>query len=806
MHLFRKYLDNRGSALFMVISTMTAVMISCMAMYFSVISSRSAQYAVFNQQQSKQSAVSISDAVLAGLMDGKVPALQTMLEDMWKLNVGDKITTEGNGFAAFDSSATGEDDPNIGSYMVEITRVSENTFDIIVTTSVNGVNDVYHTVIDIEATEAAKAPPAPTQVFAATGYVPNDVFLDGGRFITDVFFDNEQTIVNAYGGKNMELWGDLATGGSLTCHAYLIPRDNKAQTFAIRNRYIANFNGSVNFSKTAEKSTVLVGGDCIINQQGGFDNALVYTLGNWYAFANGMDNSIHFVNGNVYLHKDISGKAANFYTNGKIYLVDGGSSVNDLKIVGEVSPKGKWDAEIKNVNKDYLTVSEMITTLDEKTASNQYYKWVINDNKPTGDKYVKELNEAAGTAVHKTLKFNQSDYTNPIPTIILKYGENGEHGCIIDDVTSDNGNQFVNTTLIIDTGEDEDNVYTIRVKPNRDFDKDNVPETFSWYPYEKSSTATYMSILVKGRGSVVVDIPEGVTYQDMDRVKFIHYGWFLLGGGTIDTGRYGGIYTERYNSDGGYWESSAIYDARKIDDGTILGKPDMTFENFIHKDCKSGDGCIYTKSESENKCEIHTDKNMTVVTCQKEITLVGGGKKKVDLHGVVDEYCEECHKDKKLEGLCKNHVGRKEIDDFLKSKQTTNPDGTVIKSGLELEMTGSDGEIIYPTTNIFLVSCDESASIRLSILKDGTNIIQNSFFGYIYAPYMTFKAYGNNAGGGMVRLFGGMTVSDYVIDDSMSVIACWPEKMPNDLMSEDCLKNKLEGFASKSWKISLNGH
>ena len=69
-HTLRKYLSNRGSALFMVLSTMTALLISCTAMYFSVVSSRSTQYAVFYQQQSYQSATSLADAVMASIVSG----------------------------------------------------------------------------------------------------------------------------------------------------------------------------------------------------------------------------------------------------------------------------------------------------------------------------------------------------------------------------------------------------------------------------------------------------------------------------------------------------------------------------------------------------------------------------------------------------------------------------------------------------------------------------------------------------------------------------------------------------------------
>lgn len=784
--LLRKYIDNRGSALFMVISTMTALMVSCMAMYFSVISSRSTQYAIFNQQQAKQVSVGINDAVIAGMMDNQ---LEDLTMAMTKLAEGEKLTAGSNGFAEFGSEGGKDADQDLGAYTMEITRLPNETvggvekmaFDIITRSSVNGANNVYHTIIYYEA-DNKEEPPAPTQVFAATGYVPNDVFLDGGRFITDVFFDNELTIINAYGQKNMELWGDLSTGGSLKSKRYLIPSKDRTQTFAIRNTYTALFNGPVDFSETAPTSTVLIGGDCVITQQGGFNNANVYTLGNWYTFGNGMDDSIHFVNGNVYLHKDISGKAANFYTNGKIYLVEGGSTVDNLKIVGEAKSKGAWDAKVKEVNSDYLTVSEMTDLLDEKTRTNQYYKWVINDSEPKKDKYVKELDESVGstTAVHKTLKFAQGKDNKTIPTIILKYEENGEHGCIIDDVVSDGYNWFNNLTVIIDTGENEDNVYTIRVKANRDFDNDNVPETFSWYPYDVQRSDTNVSILVKGRGSVVVDVPKGVTYQDMSFVKFMHYGWFLLGGGNVNTTKF--TFAETKNEDGGYWESPIVYELSNLDSGVDGYKPDLNLERFVHTNCKSGDGCTYTEADSANKCKKCDGKMLTV---------------KCDVHGMLNEFCPTCHPEKKSkhEGECKNHVGRDEIDTYLESHDA-----------LKSKMTGSDGELIYPTTNIFLVSCDESANIRLSMMEDGTNIIQNSFFGYIYAPYMTFKAYGNNAGGSLVRMFGGMTVSDYVIDDSMSFVACWPEKMPTDLMSDECKKDVLDGLSSKGWKISLKAH
>ena len=70
---------------------------------------------------------------------------------------------------------------------------------------------------------------------------------------------------------------------------------------------------------------------------------------------------------------------------------------------------------------------------------------------------------------------------------------------------------------------------------------------------------------------------------------------------------------------------------------------------------------------------------------------------------------------------------------------------------------------------------------------------------------MTFKGYGSNTGGGFIRFFGGATVSDFIFQDSMSFVTCWPEKIPEDLMSATSRAERLSG-APKNWKISLGSY
>ena len=200
----RKYLSNRGSALFMVLSTMTALMITCMAMYFAVVSSRTAQVAVFNQQQSYQSARSISDILISGLQTGVLGSGSNDLRDKMVngMEEGDVITTNGNGFLSLNPTETLDDDENIGAYDVTITRLKDEivdgetnkTFDIAITTSVNGVREVVHNVIHVLPPNPDLPETAPSQVFAATGYADQDTYIDGGKFLTDMFIDTENAV------------------------------------------------------------------------------------------------------------------------------------------------------------------------------------------------------------------------------------------------------------------------------------------------------------------------------------------------------------------------------------------------------------------------------------------------------------------------------------------------------------------------------------------------------------------------------------------------------------------------------------
>lgn len=775
-HTLRKYLSCRGSALFMVLSTMTALMICCMAMYFSVVSSRSTQYATFNQQQSYQSAVSISDTLIGGLNDGSLAEFGSLLNGL--TNPGDSVTTGSNGFEAFGKTSgiesTDAYDSQLGAYSVTVTRLEDETvagttrktYDVVVTTSVNGVKEAYHTVVYAPAEPPVTSGPSNTQIFAGTGYVPNDNAFNYGVFNTNVFLDSPEVFVKGYAGlgNDMKISSDLSCGGNMTINDYFEVTEDRPMTFAIRDtfKFTSASDNWLSF-KGSEKSTVLVGRDMYIEGNCAIKNANVYILGDLYIAGNmgNLVDSNYFVAGKVYLNGKQVGKEGNVGLSGvRCSAVD--NSLNGG--VGPANPPaGKWDNSVSSSG--FLTQEEALNLLLEKTETTNYYKWEIDT-----DKYP-EVNPILGKKV--TLKFTTT-YLNPVPTYTLRYAEHARRvsdieyegkGCIIEDsvLTDDSGSVgYTGLTVIIDTGDDPDNTFVIRVQANRDFDGDGRNEAFSWKPSSTNEWSNRpVAVIVKGKGSVVIDVPEGVTYQDSDRQMTMHYGWFVLGGGTETTQTNGSI----------------AYNAEVCQTGNMV----TFYSQFVHMDCYDGDGCVYMEENSSSTCP----------NC-------GGFKKTVSCvsHGELSSYCPTCNPDLGGDhaGECSHHIDKDAIDAYL----NTHPD-------LKERMKGDDGEVIYPTTNIFLVSIEESADIRLSYGLDQKQIIQNALFGYVYAPYMTLNLFGDNSGGGYIRLFGGATVSDYIIQSNPAVVGCWPSQMPMNAMDQEKLQEELPG-APKNWKFDVKLH
>lgn len=818
-HSLRRYLSNRGSALFMVVSTMTALMIACMAMYFSVISARTTQFATFFQQQSYQSAISLNDMVLAGLMDGTLTSGDfDLLTTLSGMNEGDTITTGANGFSSFDSTQTGSDIAQMGAYSMDITRLPNEmvngkdnmTFDIATTTINNGVADTVHTYVHIAMGD--EEIPNGDNIFAATGYVPNDTYLDAGKYMTDVFFDTEFTYISLYDSACV-FAGGLRAGGSLMINNSFNPMDSannnigggavitgrfQPVTWAVRNNFTVNYTGPIKFKAG---SKILIGGDLNFPYGGGFDvdgagTIDVYVLGNLTTPSSGIktDKVNLYVDG--YISEGQIGSPASVHVNGSYKSSTSCSHT-------------KWNA---------TDVQAIKRELNRETYSKTYKKWIVNGEDSSKDDYISGLDVAAGTAEKISIKLNPSNstsngieagtttftiafpgapsalndtadavckaagakYPNAAGAVIKevvgptdwsgKQNFTGQYGDMTD------GSKATVNTIVLDTGNNVKNIMYLRVCGYlADDGKTPSPsgKIFKWFP--DSNTAC--TVLVKGKGTVVIDIPEGVIYQDCDRQQFLHETWFhLLGGEEYDV-------TGNVQLSDGSWglKTSHVYNSLKIQKGSA-----GIAVNYIHSGCKKGDGCSYTKVYAKDKdghnieCTKHPGEKKITVECSK--------------HGTtsVSAFCPKCDEYSKEKVEC---LTGKNVDDGV-SNSKTYTDGVCNNRLEKAEFVAATGSM---PSDIFLVNSSESAEIRLS----GYGIIQNGFYGIIYAPYMTFKAEGSS-GDGANRLCGGLIVSDYAIDDHYAFTNLYPQTMPNDLMGDS--SDVLAGLTEKSWKIGLGGY
>ncbi len=758
MHTFRKYISNRGSALFMVISTMTALMITCMAMYFTVLASRSTIYAVFNQKQSYQSSMSIFDFLYNDL--GTSPE-NTLRDKMFKMSVNEEFTASGS-------------EEHLGDYTVTITKIKDaeggakgGVYDIIVSSTIDGVTETVHSQINLQtapATDGGNNPSlsiAPT--FAATGYVSNDVYLNQGTFYSDMTFDSEITHFGAYGNSpELHIYGDVNCSGSVIFEKGYQWNARSAGarpiTVAIRNTFTTSENDDMDFM---EGDTFMIGGDAYIGDKLG--NAVVYINGDLHLTNGNYTATTYLVNGDIYTNVNNLDNSSTIFCNGNIYNLDGSPrTVNGIKT---------WDEVVgtKARNQTILSRDEMITQLDKRTQTNTYYKWTIDDS-PTSsdDKAVKDVNLDESIGNYQTLTVgNQPLYivhADAYTSSNNPYGDDTQldnqwrKGCVIKDINVQSNGPFF---IIIDTGDDPDNVYTIRVRGNSDGPK-GTNKYFTW----NGGTNKRPIILVKGNGSVVIDVPSDVIYQDVDKGVICHYNWWILAGGTFDT------------TPGG--QSDNVFPGQN---------DDFKSKNVVHmtcgKNCSAGCNNSVTTTTSTEQCDRATHPagvDRTKVTA------------KCSIHGIEVTYCPYCEEVmvKDMFGywnFCKDHVDKAKVKSQLQGKNLVNKD--------------TNGEVISPNCNIYLISSDESSEFRFGRNPYGDMLDRNVMIGYVYAPYQTFMCENKDAGN-FLRFMGGMTVSDYNFLSKGSFIMCQPDKNPAELMGDDALKHKYE--VSKDWKLEFVTH
>ena len=880
-HALRKYLSNRGSALFMVLSLMTALMILVMAMYFSVVSSRNVQLKVFNQEQAYRSSANIAEAIANGLdghawlnEDGDPGEFEALIQ---KLTEGQTVTTGANGFEAFGATGSGAklEDEELGAYTVSITRLQDEddkqVYDVAVTSSVDGVIETTHTFIYVDLPKGDNN--QGDNIFTSTGYVPNDTYLDYGFYPTDIFCDNENTVIGAHNGLNTFM-GDIYAGGSLTVNLLPTFGGGKPNTVAVRgdlklegswitgnnplNNSCFDLDGDGSYNTdSGDYGLLLVGGDCYFTN-GVAKNCDIYVAGDLYisSATNNIPMGNIFVGGDIYFAEnsvlDSSGKTGNKIKNVYFYPDENGSYGTVHNVENPWNPTLLlFSAPISYVSADEtaaetqlkgigMTKEQFLDKLGELTETRDYFKWEIDPAKlDLGVKYNKDTTDVdkdgdkeeyltfpkkgadgkyEGSPV--TVRFTTGDagiatpddaVLDDLPGQVSTYyfdwqnksaanyfpdGSTLKYSAVtIEDIVlhstggNNDGGGYVDGAIIFDTGDDPKGQFIVNLIPNRDTDGDGTNDTFMWTP--KDGSIQNMGIFTRGNGTLVIRIPNGMTYQDLNFGTMMHETWYAILGGDIYKNNVGSFDTRKeVSKDLKIYVDNMIYSTGGI---RITSYTEVL--KYIHSDCEAGCTlCNYTTPVTTEKCTECKTTLKQYYCARHDVTYKYCPKEDCTVH-VLPEMTGEGALAKPV-GLCKFRIDRTNV-----ATRVNELAGTT-----EYNVIGGTS-FKYPNTNIFIVSCDENADIRLGLHSNGTGIQQNKIFGFVYAPYMTFKAaadVGAGAAGGTVRLCGGLIVSDYIISDYHSLVMCYPTSLPSELMNKDSIK--LASNDIKDWKVTIAGH
>lgn len=745
-HALRKYIAPCGSALFMVVSTMAALVVLVTAMYMSVVSSGKVHYATFNQEQAYVSSTSIADIVKYGLANHKLKDLESKLLGS-DFKEGDSISTNGNDFASLIEGGSKED-TELGGYTVDITRLknevvnnkTNKVFDIAVTVSDGGVVETTHTYVRIPE----GSDPEPNNIdrfFTATGYVPNDVVAAGGTFTAKMYFDAEYTMFTMPKGiasEGLLIDTELVAAGSVVfdhekCND--VHLSNPSTWYIGNNCYLKSQlsvldlggqNGQNADAKDNKHGMLIIGGDFEIGRQKNYTiGALgkytdVYVLGDLYY---GSTNSLE-IYGNVYVAGDFifnSPQAWNemgqngygkIYIDGEVKVADGAvahlNGKSGEEAFAEAKKYGTWRG-IQETDPSYTySPDEIGDMLDKAIGGSVYPNWRIKTDdfltEPNGDLKVVDIEFDLG-------------YQNPVYTYTI------DSDCVIGKISS-TGNQINEATIIIDTG-DKGDVRNIRLSSNCADDY-----SFSWCP-ETVLEGRLVNVLTIGEGTLLVDVPEGVRYQATNQEFFGSMGWFFLLGG------------KQLNKNGADYFDRA--------DGFELNDPDTKIINpngLIHTPgCGS---CTYVEDTN--------DDGDTVWKCTNE-----------------DHY--QTYSSKPSECVCSGYIDKDRVRSYASTK------------GIDLTYNGEEQ---MPDVDIYVISCSESADIQFG----GDGVKNNLYFGYVYAPFMNYIDKGD---GGGVKTVGGLIVSDYVITGSYRYLFCLPT-VPTSKMLEEFGGDPLRPISSREWR------
>lgn len=449
----------KGSVLFFIIAIMTVMIVLASAVYYSTISARAQVEIKYGNEQSYQSAVSLNDLVTEYL---NTKTDDAFVDAIIALSPNKSLTTKGDGTDAFAELAGG-----LGDYKITVTKLSGDSGDekqmIKVETEVL-VNGETSTVTSIGEFTLVSKPYSFDRFFTSTGYAPNDVVMSGMTVTSTMYLDNEYSQIGSSqsGNSGINIRAEVISAGTLSINNAPI-NSNGDQTFDITtgNNLIMTYNGgqgamnlnggrirvggnliqgtSFNYKNDTD---VYVVGDFISGRPSDDSDCEIYVNGDAAFFGNETYKGKVYVNGDVYIDKEVNTGdkfPGGITVGGNVYLCSGSSYYGAQK--AWINSHGIDDSRIKNYSDASIrfeakngdndsAYNALRANMDKARGSNeQAYSYVWPSDSGTCESLTNvkaKINEKVGnpeyTNWNMTKKFINDDGTYTVDPINYNFG------------------------------------------------------------------------------------------------------------------------------------------------------------------------------------------------------------------------------------------------------------------------------------------------------------------------------------------------------------------------------------------------
>ncbi|MBE5719305.1 MAG: hypothetical protein EGR80_12295 [Ruminiclostridium sp.] len=449
----------KGSVLFFIIAIMTVMIVLASAVYYSTISARAQVEIKYGNEQSYQSAVSLNDLVTEYL---NTKTDDAFVDAIIALSPNKSLTTKGDGTDAFAELAGG-----LGDYKITVTKLSGDSGDEKQTIKVETevlVNGETSTVTSIGEFTLVSKPYSFDRFFTSTGYAPNDVVMSGMTVTSTMYLDNEYSQIGSSqsGNSGINIRAEVISAGTLSINNAPI-NSNGDQTFDITtgNNLIMTYNGgqgamnlnggrirvggnliqgtSFNYKNDTD---VYVVGDFISGRPSDDSDCEIYVNGDAAFFGNETYKGKVYVNGDVYIDKEVNTGdkfPGGITVGGNVYLCSGSSYYGAQKAwinshgIDDSRIKNYSDASIRFVAKNGENDSAynaLRANMDKARGSNeQAYSYVWPSDSGTCESLTNvkaKINEKVGnpeyTNWNMTKKFINDDGTYTVDPINYNFG------------------------------------------------------------------------------------------------------------------------------------------------------------------------------------------------------------------------------------------------------------------------------------------------------------------------------------------------------------------------------------------------